>query len=203
MQRISTGMSALDAILNGGLPQDSITMITGAPGTGKTILTLSILFANASPETPVLYFTTVSEPATKVLKYQQEFTFFDQEKFNSSVIFVDIGTTIKQEGLDKTIEIIRAKMEEVNPYMIAIDSFKGLADLVPDKFVFRAFVHDLSVLSAVFGTTALLVGEYARDAMETEPEFAIADGIISLDLYSKEALASRVARAQDAGDEFP
>ena len=194
MQRVSTGMEALDAILNGGLPRDSITMIIGAPGTGKTILTLSMLFANATPETPVLYFTTVSEPATKVLKYQQEFTFFDPDKFNTSVIFVDIAAAIKQEGLEKTIEIIKAKIEEVNPFMVAIDSFKGLADLVPDRFLFRGFVHDLSVLLSVYGCTTLLAGEYTLADMESEPEFAIADGIISLNLYSKEALASRVLR---------
>ena len=194
MQRISTGMEALDDILNGGLPKDSITMITGAPGTGKSILTLSMLFANATPETPVLYFTTVSEPATKVLKYQQEFTFFDTDKFNTSVVFVDIAATIKQEGLEKTVEIIKAKIEDVNPFMVAIDSFKGLADLVPDRFVFRGFVHDLSVLLSVYGCTALLAGEYTQADMESEPEFAIADGIISLSLYSREALASRVLR---------
>jgi circadian clock protein KaiC len=194
MQRISTGIPALDAILDGGIPTGSCNMIIGPPGAGKTILSLSILFANASEESKALYFTTVSEPPTKVLKYQQEFAFFDKEKFNTSVIFVDIGSTVKQEDLERTMEVIRDKMEEVNPRTLCIDSFKALADLVGDKLLFRRFVHDLSVLLAVYECTAFLIGEYSARDLETEPEFSIADGVICLDLYDKEALSSRVLR---------
>ena len=194
MQRISTGMPALDAILDGGIPTGSSTMIIGPPGAGKTILSLSILFANASEESKALYFTTVSEPPTKLLKYQQEFAYFDKEKFNTSVIFVDIGATIKQEDLEGTMEVIRDKVEEVNPHMLCIDSFKALADLVGDKLLFRRFVHDLSVLLAVYECTTFLVGDYSLRDLETEPEFAIADGVICLDLHKKDALSPRVLR---------
>ncbi len=194
MQRISTAMPALDAVLDGGIPTGSCNMIIGPPGAGKTIFCLNILFANASEERKALYFTTVSEPPTKVLKYQQEFAFFDNEKFNTSVIFVDIGDTIKQEDLERTMEVIKHKMEEVNPHMLCIDSFKALADLVGDKLLFRRFVHDLSVLLAVYECTAFLIGEYSARDLETEPEFSIADGVICLGLYEKEALSSRVLR---------
>ncbi|MGA2286772.1 MAG: ATPase domain-containing protein [Dehalococcoidia bacterium] len=194
MQRISTGMPALDAILDGGIPTGSSTMIIGPPGAGKTILSLSILFANASEEGKALYFTTVSEPPTKLLKYQQEFAYFDKEKFNTSVIFVDIGSTIRQEDLERAMWVIRDKVEEVNPQMLCIDSFKGLADLVGDKLLFRRFVHDLSVLLAVYECTTFLVGDYSLRDLETEPEFAIADGVICLDLHEKDALSPRVLR---------
>ena len=199
MQRISTAMPALDAILDGGIPTGSSTMIIGPPGAGKTILSLNILFANAGEERKALYFTTVSEPPTKLLRYQQEFAYFDKEKFNTSVIFVDIGGTIKQEDLAGTMAVIRHKVEEVNPHMLCIDSFKALADLVGDKLLFRRFVHDLSVLLAVYECTAFLVGDYSLRDLETESEFAIADGVICLDLYNKdtvsnETLSSRVLR---------
>ena len=83
--------------------------------------------------------------------------------------------------------------------MLCIDSFKALADLVGDKLLFRRFVHDLSVLLAVYECTAFLVGDYSPRDLETEPEFAIADGVICLDLYNRErlsqdTLSSRVLR---------
>ena len=54
MDRISSGSSALDSILGGGFPVNSINIIMGLPGTGKTILAEKVVFCNASPERPAL-----------------------------------------------------------------------------------------------------------------------------------------------------
>lgn len=57
IQRLATGVPGLDAVLNGGLPEYSFNLIVGEPGAGKTTLAHQIMFANASPERPALYFT--------------------------------------------------------------------------------------------------------------------------------------------------
>ena len=71
MQRLSTGNARLDEMLGGGLMSDAITLVVGAPGTGKTILAEQCLFANATPERPGLYLSTVSEPFDKLLRFGQ------------------------------------------------------------------------------------------------------------------------------------
>ena len=45
LNRVSTGVPALDAIMQGGLPKGEIYLVNGAPGTGKTILALHFLQA--------------------------------------------------------------------------------------------------------------------------------------------------------------
>ena len=40
---------------------------------------MQILFANATAERPALYFTLLGEPSLKMLRYQQQFEFFDRE----------------------------------------------------------------------------------------------------------------------------
>ena len=77
MERLSTGNVRLDEVLGGGLVLDAITLVVGAPGTGKTILAEQCLFANATPERPGLYLSTVSEPFDKLLRYGQSLEFFD------------------------------------------------------------------------------------------------------------------------------
>jgi circadian clock protein KaiC len=74
--RLPTGVPGLDEILGGGLPEYSFNIIAGAPGSGKTTLAHQLAFANASSATPALYFTVLGEPAIKMLRYQQQFTFF-------------------------------------------------------------------------------------------------------------------------------
>src|SRR3954452_3671300 len=75
--RLSSGNPRLDAILGGGLWDDALTLVTGAPGTGKTLLAQQYVFANATIERPALYASTVSEPIDKILRYGRSLTFFD------------------------------------------------------------------------------------------------------------------------------
>ena len=46
--RLSSGHRRFDAVLGGGLSGDALTLITGAPGTGKTLLAQQFVFANAT-----------------------------------------------------------------------------------------------------------------------------------------------------------
>ena len=78
--RVQTGIRNLDALLDGGLPKGSVTVVAGAPGSGKTILTQQICFHNASARDRVLYFSTLSEPIAKTLQHLRQFSFFDPRK---------------------------------------------------------------------------------------------------------------------------
>ena len=60
VEKIPTGSAGLDEVLHGGIPINTINVIMGAPGTGKTILAEQIAFANATPEAPAIYLTTNS-----------------------------------------------------------------------------------------------------------------------------------------------
>src|SRR3954451_10359955 len=90
-QRLSSGHSRLDRVLGGGLWQDALTLITGAPGTGKTLLAQQYVFANATPDRPALYVSTVSEPLEKILRYGRSLQYFDAEAVGSTVHYEDLG----------------------------------------------------------------------------------------------------------------
>ena len=57
IKRLPTGVLGLDAALGGGIPEYSFNLIAGPPGAGKTTLVHQIMFTNALPERPTLYFT--------------------------------------------------------------------------------------------------------------------------------------------------
>ena len=83
--RLSSGLARLDDVLGGGLPDDAITLVAGAPGTGKTILAQHFAFHNATPERPAIYCSTVSEPVEKLLRYGQSLKMFDVSAVGTSV----------------------------------------------------------------------------------------------------------------------
>src|SRR6202163_80720 len=94
IRQLPTGVRGLDEILGGGLPEFSFNIIAGAPGCGKTTLAHQILFANATPQKPAIYFTVLGEPALKMLRYQQQYTFFDLSKLNTSARFVNLSQVL-------------------------------------------------------------------------------------------------------------
>src|SRR5450759_1295769 len=94
IRQLPSGVPGLDEILGGGLPEYSFNIIAGAPGCGKTILAHQIMFANATPECPALYFTVLGEPAIKMLRYQQQFTFFDHAMMDLSLIHISEPTRL-------------------------------------------------------------------------------------------------------------
>jgi len=67
---LPTGVPGFDTVLGGGLPEYSFNLITGSPGAGKTTLMHQIMFRNASPTRPALYFTVMGEPPIKILRHQ-------------------------------------------------------------------------------------------------------------------------------------
>ena len=88
---LATGVPGLDQVLGGSIPEYSFNLVAGEPGTGKTTLVQQILFANATPERPALYFTVLGEPTLKMLRYQQQFSFFDVEAVGTALRLVNLG----------------------------------------------------------------------------------------------------------------
>jgi len=175
------GLPALDqVIIPDGIPLRSLNVIGGAPGTGKTILALQMLFANARPDYRAIYFTTISEPRVKFLAYLQDFDFYDPKKMFSSILVRDIGEAIQTQPLAQVIQTINQAIAEENARLVVVDSFKAISDIVASTEQLRIFAYNLAVNLVSSMCTAFLVGEYSPDDMAEVPIFAIADGIIFL-----------------------
>lgn len=180
LDRVSTGSAQADRVLGGGFPVNSINMVMGEPGTGKTLFAQQLVFHNAGGDRPILYLTTLSEPLTKVVKFLQGFTFFDIERLGGDVIYDEVGTELAEEGVQVLVEKVKERILAIGPKIIVIDSFKALHDIAPSMAAMRQVVHELAGLLTAYDTTAFLVGEYSEHQMAVLPEFVVADGIVEL-----------------------
>jgi circadian clock protein KaiC len=180
LELLVTGSVALDGILGGGIPVRSVNVIAGLPGTGKTLCAIQMLFHFAREGRKSLYFTTISEPAVKLLRYIQCFAFFDELLLDEFIRFVDISATLTTMGAEVAMKEIIERTEQEDPAVVVIDSFKAVGDLVSDRVSHRRLVYDLAVQMATWGATTFLVGEYGEGELMSWPEFAIADGILAL-----------------------
>jgi circadian clock protein KaiC len=177
IERVTTGIPALDTVLHGGLPRFATVFVVGPPGSGKTVLCQQALFANARKAIPALYLGTLSEPVLKMIRHAQEFSFFVSDMVGKEIVFADLGDALKSGGLGILSEVDRL-VKQHRPEFLVIDSFKVIREYFSDAVDFRRFIAEIVAKLAAWEVTALFVGEYTKDEILTEPEFAIADGII-------------------------
>ncbi len=181
---LPTGIARLDAALGGGIPVFSFNVIAGQPGAGKTIFAQQMLFnlMRQQQDSIALYMTTLSEPLTKVVRYMQQFAFFDAEVFGTRALYHDINNVVRDYPLPDTLTYIMEQVAQHQPELLIIDSFRAISDLTLDQGAFRRFCHDLSVRLSNARTTTFLVGEYEPDDIARRIEFAIADAIFLLSI---------------------
>lgn len=191
IERLTTGVPTLDAILHGGIPTGTLNVITGGPGAGKSILALQILFHQALLGKKDVYFTSIAEPSVKFLRYMQQFDFFDPNLFNKNIFFSDLSTPALSQGLEETMDALRRQIEERGPAIIAIDSFKALRSRLPDPAAAQPILYQFVLELAVSDVSAIIVGEYDDHDITHLPEFFTADSIIAL---SRQTTGLRVSR---------
>ncbi|MET0311281.1 MAG: ATPase domain-containing protein [Burkholderiaceae bacterium] len=181
IKRLATGVPGLDEVMGGGLPEFSFNLIAGQPGCGKTTLAHQMMFALATPERPALYLTVLGEPPLKMLRYQQQFSFFRPEELNRSVRFVNLAEETLTGDLDKVLARIVAEVEAQAPAYVFVDSFRSvmLADAAGGNAhnSLQHFVQQLGMLMTSWQATTFLIGEYFVET-DANPVFTVADGLI-------------------------
>lgn len=178
-----TGVRGLDEIMGGGLPEFSFNIIAGSPGCGKTTLAHQIVFANATPQRPALYFTILGEPALKMLRYQQQYSFFDVSKLNKSIRFINLTDVVLEKDLGGVLEEITREVHASNPSMVVVDSFRSVTRRVfgqGSEMELQTFVQRLALLLSSWEATTFLIGEYTDGELRDNPVFTVADGLLWL-----------------------
>src|SRR5256886_8256855 len=183
IRRLLTGVRGLDDITGGGIPEFSFNIIAGTPGCGKTTLAHQLVFANGTPKKPALYFTVLGEPVLKMLRYEQQYSFFDESKLGKSIRFCNLSDMVLEKDLNAVLEEIIKQVTATNAGVIVVDSFRTLSRKASSELgevEAHAFLHRLAQFLTSWQATTFLVGEYVPEEIEGDPLFTMVDGILWL-----------------------
>ncbi len=195
LERVKTGIPGLDELLYGGIPKRNVVLLSGGPGTGKTIFGQQYLYYGLQHGEPGVLVALEEHPVQirrhmavfgwDVRKYEEEGMFAIVDAFTGG-----IGEAAKREryvvksidDIMELLDVLKQAIRDVNAQRVVIDSVSTLYLTKPS--VARSIMMHLKRVLSGLGTTAILVSQVSV----TERGFGgpgvehAADGIIRLDL---------------------
>src|SRR5471032_733421 len=197
IQRLASGVPGLDELLGGGIHEFSFNLLAGTPGSGKTTMAHQIMFSLANPERRALFFTVLGEPPLKMLRYQQQFPFFDVTKINQSIKFVNLAADLLDGDFDRVLQRITDEVREFSPSLVFVDSFRSVVQsgkgMQEGAAGLHHFVQQLGTQMTSWLATTFLIGEYLAPEAESSPVFTVADGIVWMSqLVERDALVRKI-----------
>jgi len=182
IRKLATGVPGMDEMLGGGIPEFSFNLIAGVPGSGKTTLAHQMMFSLASPNCRAIFFTVVGEPPLKMLRYQQQFPFFDIDQVNKTIRYVNLADDLHAGDFDQILRRIDDEVRDFSPSLVFVDSFRSVVQSSqpngPASRSLQHFIQQLGLKMTSWQATTFLIGEYMTPEAELSPIFTVADGII-------------------------
>jgi circadian clock protein KaiC len=160
--RISSGNAALDEMCGGGLFRDSVTLVSGATGTGKTLTVPQFLQGGATNGERCLLLA-FEESRDQLVRNATGWG-FDFDKMERDGLLRVVCDYPDISGLEDWLVTIQAAILDFKPHRVALDSLSALEHVGSPK-AFREFVIGLTSfvkhqeITALFtSTTASLMG---------------------------------------------
>lgn len=203
LERIKTGVEGLDSIIGGGLPKNSITLVSGPPGSGKSIFCFQFLYEGTKGGGKCL-FLTLDKKVDNILAQAKELGFDFQpaiEKKLVKFLFLNINKKLVYETMTNEIlsgDYDRIVLDSITPlsempiYLKNIETSSDISIINPEELPSGSNLpvrrlHLRYILSALetakstsIVTSELPIGSslLSRDGMS---EF-LTDGVIVLNL---------------------
>jgi circadian clock protein KaiC len=185
---LSTGIPGLDDILGGGLPAERLYVVEGQPGSGKTTLSLQFLLEGRDRGERGLY-VTLSETDQEVQGVAQShgwslagIDFLDMVA-SPALTSPESQYTVfhpSEVELQDTVSSVLARVEQVQPTRVVLDSLSEMRLLARDPLRFRRQILALKQFFAARGSTVLLLDDQTTEGVEMSLH-SLAHGVIRLE----------------------
>jgi circadian clock protein KaiC len=181
--RVKTGVTGFDELISGGFERESIVLMVGASGTGKTIFSMQYLYKGAAEFNEPGVFISFEEDKDQLLKQANQFGWnFEelekQDKFRLLVFKPHQVTKILEEGGGQ----IRDALAEISAKRVVVDSITAYGLLFKDDYKRREKTLEFFSLLRKWGVTSIVICEDSPKDVESEEGSIgfISDGILSM-----------------------
>lgn len=217
VEQMPTGVEGLDELLGGGLPRGRVILVLGGPGTGKTILASQFLYRGMTQYGENAIFVSLDEFKDhyyaemldfgwdfKKLEEENKFYFMDATRLSRVAILKEkmLGETSslrgKQLQIDKLIEELQTKIEQINAKRIVLDTLASLFYRFLDPVERRTAGVDLIEALSRLNATTIVTSELSFLGLERslmEEEFMV-HGVIMMQTLFQGGTTTRAMQVE-------
>lgn len=183
-----TGIAGLDEILKGGLPENRLYLLRGAPGVGKTTIALQYLLQGAERGEPGLYIA-LSETRGEILSVARShgwdlgnIAIFELSALEQQLAEEAQNTVFHPADveLNKTTHLLLQRIQQVKPRRLVLDSLSELRLMSDSALRYRRQMLSLKQFFAGEQMTVLLLDDHSTEAGDLHVQ-SIAHGVITLE----------------------
>jgi circadian clock protein KaiC len=202
LQKCPTGIQGLDEITLGGIPKGRPTLVTGAAGSGKTLIALEFLVKGATlydePGVFMAFEETSEELATNVSSLGFDLDgLIKQKKLAVDYVYIE-RSEIEETGeydLEGLFVRLGYAIDSVKAKRIVLDTLEVLFASLPNEGVLRAELRRLFRWLKQKGVTAIVTGERGTNTITRYGlEEYVADCVILLDHRVTDQISTRRLR---------
>ncbi|MBW2993522.1 AAA family ATPase [Candidatus Woesearchaeota archaeon] len=186
---VATGIKHFDKLVKGGFLPGKVILLSGTPGTGKTIFALEYLHNGASMFGEKGVYVTFEENIDNLKKQAQQFGWdMNALEKKGMIKFISISAT---DISSNTVKAIIDNVMKLKAKRLVIDSLSTLAFITPTTYINLSDITDITIMRFIYAfidelrqlrdTTTLLISQTTESKIsrDTVSEF-ICDGIIRL-----------------------
>jgi len=192
--RVPTGISGLDDLIQGGFPRGTSIVLAGSPGSGKTIASAHFLYHGAKNLDENGIYVSFAERRQFFFDNMKKFGLdFERLESDGKFKFLDVMTS-REKAIMATFEEVLGEVLAINAKRLVIDSFSAMAQAFEKKIDGRIVLHMLNKLMRKTGCTTLWLVEVPKGSKKLGFGFEefVADGIVQFEtIYEKEGIRKR------------
>ncbi|HIE23358.1 MAG TPA: hypothetical protein EYP68_03925 [Candidatus Korarchaeota archaeon] len=185
LESVPTGIPGFDQITNGGFIRNSIILLAGNPGTGKSTFAAKFVFEGANKYNEPGVYVSFSESKKEFYSYMAQLG-MDFERLESKGLFyfVEAFTATEKASIEVVLEEMLEEVQKIRAKRLVVDSITALTNLFTPMEVRALFHNTLYRICKDMGITAIIIADLPVGEMSVGygVEEFITDALIKLEL---------------------
>lgn len=182
--RIKTGIDGLDELIEGGFPDNSVILLTGTCGTGKSMFAMNFLVYGAMHDEPGVY-VSLEESMDETVREMKAFGWPVEDLIKSNKLLIVQPEMYNFDALMTTIE---DAVDKIHAKRLVIDSASIIGMYFENEFKVRKSLLELSRMLKKLGCTTIAISEIREGSISLSPygvEEYVVDGVVVLHYLKK------------------